>query len=593
MGKEEDEAGPDGAAMFSAAVQLHLAGRLAEAEASYRRAIQLRPGDAEAHNNLGSALRQQGRRREAMLFYGLAIERKPDLAEAHGNLGNLHWELGAFDAAEASCRRAVALKPDLASAHNALGNALRDQGRLEEAAGSYRTAIGLKPSHPEFLSNLGVALGMQGRLEEADASFRQAIVHDPDLIGAYSNRLFALNYSADLTAEQIYGYYQGFEAAAARAVAQAPPLNAGPRAPGPKLKVGYVSSDFKAHACRSFLEPLLAAHDREGFELYAYADNATEDAVTERYKTYVDHWVSTPPLSDQALAEQIRSDGVDILVDLAGHTAGNRLGVFARKPAPVSLSWLGTGYTTGLAAIDYLLCDPVMAPPGSEALFSETPWRIANAYAYRPSEGMGDPGPLPAATNGQVTFGTLTRAIRINDPVIDAWARLLHQVDGARLVINSADFKHRSMRDRMLDRFVRRGIGPERLSVGFQSPPWDVLRTIDIGLDCFPHNSGTTLFESLYMGVPFVTLAGRPSVGRLGSSILTSLGRTEWIAADADAYVDIAARLAADLPALAGIRSSLRAEMSRSPLMDEAGFARAVEAAYREMRRRACPDPDG
>lgn len=589
---QKDEAEPvvGGAAIFSAAVQLHLAGRLAEAEASYRRAIQLKPDHAEAHNNLGSALRQQGRRREAMLLYRLAVELKPELAEAHGNLGNLLWEMGEFEQAEASCRRAIELKPDLASAHNNLGNALRDQGRLDDAVASYQAGISLKGDHPEFHSNLGVALGMQGRLEEADDCFRQAMIHNPDLIGAHSNRLFALNYSVELEAEQIYEFYEAFNAAAERAVAKAQPVYPGPRATAAKLKVGYVSADFKGHACRNFLEPLLANHDRGDFEIYAYADNATEDAVTQRYKTYVDHWASTQPLSDEALSALIRSDGVDILVDLAGHTAGNRLGVFARKPAPVSLSWLGTGYTTGLRAIDYLLCDPVMVPPGSEGLFSETPWPIANAYAYRPSEGMGDPGPLPAeAANGRVTFGTLTRAIRVNDPVIDAWARLLRRVDGARLVINSADFKHRSMQERMLDRFARRGIGPERLSVGRQSPPWDVLRTIDIGLDCFPHNSGTTLFESLYMGVPFVTLADRPSVGRLGSSILTSLGRTEWIAADADAYVDIAAGLARDLSSLAGIRSGLRAEMAGGPLMDETGFARAVEAAYREMWRRLHP----
>ena len=357
-----------------------------------------------------------------------------------------------------------------------------------------------------------------------------------------------------------------------------------PRDPDKRLKVGYVSPDFRQHSVRNFLEPLLAHHDKRLVEVYAYAELTVEDGVTARYRGYADHWIPTVGLSDDALAERIRSDGIDILLDLAGHTAKNRLKVFARKPAPVSLSWMGFGYTTGLSAIDYLLTDAASAPDGSEDLFSEQPWRLATpGYAYRPAESMGAPSGLPALDTGHVTFGTLTRSVRINHRSVRVWSEILHRVPGARLVADSGNYRDAQMRSALQDKFATHGIGHERLEIGFHSPPWDVLRSMDIGLDCFPHNSGTTLFESLYMGVPFITLAGRPSVGRLGSSILHGVGHPEWIATSEEEYIEKAVALASDLPRLARLRAGLRAEMEASPLRDEAGFARKVEAAYREM----------
>ncbi|MDE2259014.1 MAG: glycosyltransferase, partial [Betaproteobacteria bacterium] len=284
------------------------------------------------------------------------------------------------------------------------------------------------------------------------------------------------------------------------------------------------------------------------------------------------------------LAERIHADGIDILVDLAGHTESNRLGVFACKPAPVSVSWLGYGYTTGLTAVDYLLTDDTSAPEGSEDLFSEKPWRLETpGYAYRPAEGMGSVSLLPALAQGFVTFGTLSRAVRINHRTVRVWAEILKRVDNARLVVDSKDFRDPAMQANLVKRLAAHGISQDRLEIGCHTPPWDVLRRIDIGLDCFPHNSGTTLFETLYMGVPYVTLAGRPSVGRLGSSILKGIGHPEWIAQDEAEYVDKAVALATDLPKLAIMRTGLRTEMEASPLMDEPGFARKVETAYRMM----------
>lgn len=353
--------------------------------------------------------------------------------------------------------------------------------------------------------------------------------------------------------------------------------------------MGYVSPDFCKHPCRHFIEPLLDHHDKSVVEVFAYAQVRVEDAVTARMKERVDHWVPTTGMSDAKLADRIRTDRIDILVDLAGHTHGNRLLVFARRPAPVSVTHLqGFGYSTGLSAIDWCLADALVAPEGSEHLFAERPWRISQCMVYRPAEGMGLVGSLPAERHGHVTFGTLTRPVRINHRTIRVWAEIMCRVPGSRLRMDSGAFRDAGLRRNLAEKFSARGVAEERLEMGFHSPPWDVLREIDIGLDCFPHNSATTLFESLYMGVPFVTLPERPSVGRLGASILTSAGQPEWIAASEHDYVLKAVALAADLPRLSEIRQRLRAELQASALMDEAGYVRVVEAAYREMWRNWC-----
>ena len=356
-----------------------------------------------------------------------------------------------------------------------------------------------------------------------------------------------------------------------------------------KLKVGYVSPDFRQHSGNYFVEPLFAQHDREQFELYAYAELVTEDATTARLKGYFDHWVPTATLTDAQLAERIRTDGIDILIDVAGHTAGNRLGTFARKPTPVSLTWLGFGYTTGLSAIDYIMTDAVMLPEGFEPFFSEKPWRLAQSnFVYRPAKGMGDPGPLPAVANGYVTLGTLTRAIRMNDRTMRVWSEILRRLPQAHLVVNSTSYRDGPMSEQLIRRFEAHGIERQRLEIGCTSPAWDVLRGMDIGLDCFPHNSGVTLVETLYMGVPYVTLADRPSVGRIGGSVLQGIGHPEWIADNEEDYIRKVVDLASDIPALQTIRGTLRDQMHASPLMDEPAFARKFEAALRGMFTNWC-----
>ena len=558
-------------------------GDLPAAAEALRQVVAANPASAVARLKLGVALHQQGQADAAEALFQHAIALDPQLAEAHSSLGGVLVERGQLRAAIESGRRAVALDPDLAAAHFNLGNALQRSGRLAEAVVCHRRTLELQPDAGGH-NNLAGTLVFQGRIDEAIREFRSALALSPGHAAAASNLLFALNYHPDLSAEEIFAAYLDYE----RRLTEMLPLPGAPyrndRSADRRLKVGYVSADFRQHPVRHFLEPLVEHHDRGAFEIYAYSQGLDEDVVTARYRRHIDHWVPTRRLSDEALAQRIRDDAIDVLVDLAGHTGENRLAMFVLKPAPVSVSWLGYGYTTGLSAIDWFLTDGINAPEGCEALFAETPWRLENpCYAYRPREDMGDAGPLPALARGHLTFGTLTRAVRVNHRTIRVWSAILQRVPRSRLVVDSQNYEESGMQADLAAAFAAHGISRDRLQIGFSTPPWDVLRGIDIGLDCFPHNSGTTLFESLYMGLPYVTLAGRPSVGRLGSSILHGVGHPEWIAQSEAEYIEKAVALASDIPRLAQLRAGLRAEMQASALMDEAGFARKVEAAYREM----------
>ncbi len=562
-------------------------GRSSAAETSYRRALKIKPDFAEIHNNLGVALHNLGQLAGAVASCRRATEIKPDFAGAHCNLGNALRDLGQFDAAAASYRRAIEIAPDLAEAHNNLGTVLRDLGQLDNALASYRRALEIKPNYPEAHNNLGLALQIQGKLDEAAACLRHALQIKPEYIAAHSNLLYCLNYHPDLSPEAIFAEYRCWNEQHARPLRQNEP-HANRRDPNRRLRIGYVSPDLRQHSARYFIEPLLARHDKTRFEIFAYAQVLAEDSVSARFKTYVDHWCNTTGMRDAQMAERIRRDEIDILIDLAGHTSGNRLLVFARKPAPIQVSWLGYGYTTGLDAIDYLLADGEFAPPGCERLFSEKLVRLPRWAAYRPAQGMGDAGPLPSLMTGTVSFGALSRTVRLNHRVIRTWAAILQRVPGSRLILDSSDLRSAGMQADMRERFAAHGIGAERLELGYRSPPWDVLRKIDVGLDCFPHNSGTTLFENLYLGVPSVTLAERPSVGRIGAAILTAMGHPEWIATSEQDYIDRAVALASDTGRLASLRAGLRGEMEASALMDEAALARSIEEAYSTMWRRWC-----
>lgn len=579
----------DAEALNALGAALEDCGRLEDAGACYARAARQAPGFVAAFYNLAKLLQRLGRIEDARFYYEHALTINPAHLKSLNNLGSLLRDLKRTDEALDCYQCALAIDPNQPQALTNLGNLFLALGRLDEALDCQQRAARLHPRHPEILSNLGNALQHLGRLDDSLDTYRQALTLKPDDAAIYGKLLFTLNYHPDQSAEAIFSAYQEFDRRFGLPHRASRRSHENVRNPERRLRIGYVSPDFRQHSTRHFLEPLLANHDHELFEIVAYAELKHEDALTTVYRGLVDRWVPTAGLSDDALAERIRADGIDILIDLAGHTAGNRLGVFARRPAPVSVTWMGYGYTTGLSAIDYFLTDTVMAPPGCEHLFAERLWRLAPPIGtYRPAPDMGEPGPLPALERGSVTFGSLTRHVRLNHRVIRVWSEILQRLPGSRLIIDSKDFATEAMQHRTAERFAAHGVERERLILGSHSPPWDVLHGMDIGLDCFPHNSGTTLVESLYMGVPFITLAERPSVGRAGSTTLAAVGHSEWIATTEAEYVDKAVALASDLERLATIRANLRPEFEASPWRAEYGFVRRVEQAYRNMWRHWC-----
>ncbi len=556
----------------------------------YQKAAQIKPDYFEAHSNLAMALRRFGRVTESIDVFKKVILLRPQEAELYVELGLVYRDLGQHTLAIATLSQALQLKPNYALAHNALGTTFIAIDQFDLARINFQRAVEIEPEYAAAHHNLANVLRDYSQFDEAIACCQRAMEIVPEHFGAYGNLLFNVNYHPDLTSDQLYEYYREVEIKFGQALQSTWKPHQNDPSPDRKLRVGYVSPSLHFHSCRYFVEPLLAHHDKTKVEVYAYAQHQTmPDQYTERYKSYVDHWVPTKGMTHDALTERIRADQIDILVDLAGHTGYNRLEVFARKPAPVSVHWLDFGYTTGLKAIDYYLTDVPTIPVGDERFFSEEPWRLPTpAYAYRPPDGIGEVNELPALERGYITFGTLTRAVRLNHRVLKTWSAILRAIPDARLVINSGNFRDTGMCEKTAARFMEHGIERERLIIGCDTPPWDVLRGIDIGLDCFPHNSGTTLFETLYMGIPYVTLANRPSVGRLGTSILHGLGHPEWVADTEQDYIDKAVQLAQDTAYLSQLRKNLREKLKKSPLMDEIGFARAVEDAYRQMWRRWC-----
>jgi len=579
----------------AAATAAHVAGLIAHRESRFddadrylRAAIAAAPNDPEQYANHAAVLRTLGRLGDAEAAARAALALAPDRVETHNNLGNILRDAGRYDESIGCYQAALRLAPEFPDAWSNLAWVLSLNGRANDAEQAARRAIAGDPGNSNAFNNLGGALMRQSRLREAETALREALRLRPDFALPHSNILFCLNYRDDLPAETIFAEYQQWDARHARPLAPAAPQFALDRTPGRRLRVGYVSPDFRTHAVALFAEPLLAAHDHAQVELFCYAEVPVEDSTTQRFRALADHWRSTVGRTDAELAEMVRQDGIDVLVDLAGHTAGNRLLVFARKPAPVQVEYMiGHGCTSGLSAIDGFLADDMLAPPGAESVFSEQLLRLPRIpLAYRPPAEMPPVVKLPARDTGHVTFGYFGRTVRLNDDVVAVWSRILLAVPGSRLVLNSAPYAEPAGRADWAARFAAHGIGLERLELICTTPQprtWAAYGAIDIALDPFPHNAGTTTIEALWQGVPVLTLAGRPTVGRFGAAILHAVGLDDWVTGDVDAYVARAVAAASDLDALAALRAELRARMEASPLLDAPGLARAAERAYRDL----------
>jgi predicted O-linked N-acetylglucosamine transferase (SPINDLY family) len=564
------------------------------AAAAFAEALALNPGAAETHYNLGNVRKHQDKLDDAAASYCQALAINPNLAEAQSNLGNTLAELGRFDEAIAAHTRAIALRADSAEMRYNLGNVLKDQGKLAAAVDAYKQALRLDPDHAGANANLGIALMSQGRLDDAIDAYSKAIALKPDDADTFSNLLFCRNYDGSLTPSQLLAAHCEWDE---RYGARPPRPGGGhtnDRTPERRLKIGYVSPDFRTHSVAYFLAPLFEAHDHNAIEVFCYADVIRPDAVTAHLRGLADHWLEIVGMPDDALADRIRADGIDILVDLAGHTAHNRLRVFARKPAPVQVTYLGYSNTTGLRTIDYRFVDDITDPPGAaDACAAEILLRLPGGFlCYGAPPDTPQPVPPPCLKTGAITFGSFNNPAKVSAATFDVWARLLAQLPNARLLLKGKPFADDTTRAMFLARLAERDIEQERVQlVGWVpsiSAHLALYEQIDIALDPFPYNGTTTTCEALWMAVPVVTLQGDRHSARVGASLLTQAGMTDWIAKSVDEYVQIALGLAADPAKLLELRRGLRQRLAASRLCDGNAFARKFENAYRSIWRGWC-----
>ncbi len=597
----------------------------------YRKALKLNPKYAETHNNLGHTYRDLGKLDEARACYEKAIRLKPDSYQAINNLGNIHQFQGRLEKAAECYQKALLIEPNFAEGYNNLGNILLYQGKPNEALEHYQKALKIHPNYPEALlnigtrykdrgqlaeaihyykkslelhprfvgahSNLGEIFKEQGRLPEAIESFERAMECDPSFHQAHSNLLFVLGHHPGVPPEALLKEHIGWARQHADKFTTSIPPHRNDAHPNRCLRIGYISADFRKHVVASNLEPILAAHNHQDFKIYCYSNVLNPDDVTASMQKLADRWRSIVGMSDDKVAALIREDKIDILIELAGHTANNRLLVFARKPAPVQVSYLGYTATTGLSTIDYRLTDEFGDPSGiTECFYTEKMKRVpGSAICYQPLTESPPVSELPALANNHVTFGSFNNLTKITPDVVALWAQVLQIVPTAKLLMKSKGLNDEMTRRIFLAMFEHHGIDPSRLTlIGWEASlrqHVEVYHRVDVALDPFPFNGGITSFEALWMGVPVVTLEGKTFVSRMGVRLLEGVKFGDLIAKTSADYVRIASELAKNLSRLQQLRLELRDRMQHSPLMDGAQITRNIEMVYRDIWTQWCGSP--
>ena len=571
-------------------------GRNKEATECFERALAILPQHVQARNNLANQYRQSGRLEEAAAHLERAHLQDPQSMPIALNLGNVYMAQSRDESAIECFDIAIRLAPGAAVVYNNKGNALRALNRFDEAIACYRTALQLEPARAEFLVNHGVALQSQGRLPEALDSFRRSLQLAPENAAAHGAALFTLHYDPAIDNAHLFDEHRQW------AQRHAAPVDPGRRRfsrsldPERPLRIGYVSPDFRRHPIAFFTAPVLEAHDRDRFSSVCYLTGAKPDVWTERLQRAAGMWRGVPGLSDLELAEQIERDGIDIAIDLSGHTAGNRLMMFARRPAPIAVTWLGYFNTTGMAAMDYIAVDDIIAPPGESEHYVEQTLRLQGCYlTYAGPDYAPRVTAPPVLTHGFITYGCFNALSKITADVVALWARLLCQQPSARLILKNAVLNDPFSRRLYWQQFEAHGIAPGRVDLLGSSPHEELLAhyaQIDVAVDPFPYNGGTTTCEALWMGVPVVTWTGDRFVSRVGATILHHAGHPEWIARSEDEYIETALALAGDPARLATLRARLRHDVSHSVLGDTRGFTRRWENALRTAWRRYCAQSD-
>jgi len=555
----------------------------------YRRALAINPNHATAHNNLGNSLHAMGDSEAAKEHLAAAVRCDPSYAHAYHNLGYLLASENRLEDAAEAYSRAMSLDPTLSEAMNNLGVVRQKQRRFSDAAACHLLAVAARPDHAEAYSNLGSAYQAQGLLHEAIAAYRKAIALRPQDAATHSNLLFALNYHPNWSAEAIFEEHQvwGKRHAQGRAAVN---RVSNPTAKS-KLRIGYVSADFREHSVGFFFEPILKHHDRWAAEIFCYSNNARDDATTQRMRALADGWCSIATLSDDQAAQRIAADCIDVLVDLSGHTARNRLPVFARKPAPVQATYLGYPNTTGMRQMDYRISDQVCDPQQKTGLFTESVHRLPRcAWCFSAPADAPDVRPAPLERTGFITFGCFNNLAKLNAPLLDLWAEILKSVERSRLVLKSLGLEEEATRARLREMFRARSIADDRIELLKPTESYQdhlaAYEQIDIALDTFPYHGTTTTCEALFMGGPVVSMRGSTPASWVSASLLEAVGVSELLSHTPEEFVRTARELAADGPRVTTLREELRDRMRASPLMDGPGLARALEQAVRERWER-------
>ncbi len=584
----------DSDALFELSVLLFESGRFQESSRTLERLLAIRPDDPALLpvllTNLGEAYRRQGDLERAAAAFERILVLDPAFPEAHQNLGITLMNRGRPDEALPHLERAVALRPESAPFHVSLAWVLLQLGRVEESLACCRRAVELDPNHAPAHHHLGNALVELGDRGSAILSYRRAFKLDPGDHDAHSNLILVALTAPGYDARALLAEGRRWARLHAEPLQPYQRPHASDKNPDRPLRLGYVSPDFRAHPMRQFLTPLFAHHDRSSFEIYLYSSVDQPDFATEQYRT----WAGTRfrdirYLDDVAAAELVRKDRIDILVDLALHSAGGRLRLFACKPAPVQITWLGYAGTTGLDAIDYRITDPYVDPPGTDlGLYSEACLHLPEtSWCYASLEPDLPVGPLPALTAGVVTFGCQNSYRKVHPGVLSLWARVLRKIPGSRLLLYAEEPGQKDT----LRRLAADGVEPNRVEFGKRVSRREYLeryRRIDIGLDTFPFTGATTSLDALWMGVPVVTLTGSTSLHRAGTCLAMNLGLPDLVASSEDELLAEAVALAYDLPRLTQLRAELRPRLEASPLGDAPRFARHLEAAFRTAWRRYC-----
>ncbi|MFZ1374988.1 MAG: tetratricopeptide repeat protein [Geothrix sp.] len=531
---------------------------------------------------VATSLALAGRWREAAAAFAEAVAMGASDFTIHFNFGTTLMQCGAWQSGSRQMREALRYNPTSLDALNNLATALTKLGQSRAAEDTSRRIVALDPKHHIGWTTLGLAINEQGRISEGLECLRRALSLAPSYHIARDNYLMALNFLAT----DGVAHRREHQAHCALLPGVAP--KATPNVNGRRIRVGYVSPDFRSHSVACFMVGVVESHERNTFEITCYSSTHSPDHVTQKFRLATERFIDIASMSDTEAAAQIERDGIDILVDLAGHSSGNRLGVFAQRPAPIQVTYLGYPATTGCSFIDYRLVDEVADPPFADSHASESLIRLPSPFlCYESIHGAPDIERPPSIQNGFITFGSFNHSSKLSEHSVQLWARLMCELPDSRLFLKARGFSDTGVCDRYRGQFLLAGIEPSRLTFsGLLSDPADHLASygrVDIALDTFPYNGTTTTCEALWMGVPVLNRTGGLHAARVGKSILTSIGLVEFACESDEAFLSRGRALATDPVGLAALRSGLRQKISCSPVCDCSGFVANLEAAYQRM----------